>query len=189
MKKYLAILLLISISSCSGNKSFVNKTNADVPEWFSETDKDGEISAVGIAAPSKGGFKYQLQIAELDAKGNIAAKINSEISRVTKSALRSANVNMNDDVEEFFSQATKEVVKNMPMAGAVRDKFYAAKDGTLYVRVVMKSDAYKFFLNSAETALSSRLKKAKLSRENINESEKAATAIFDELERERTNDR
>lgn len=185
MKNLKILFIILSIASCSKTQTFVNKTNVDVPEWFNEIDKDGEIGAVGIASPSKGGFKYQIQIAELDAKGNIAAKINSEISRVTKNAMRSANVNMADDVEEFFAQATKEVVKDMPLTGAYRDKMYAAKDGTLYVHVVLGSKDYSKFLNSAEKSLGEKLKRSKLSRENINESEKASKAIFDELEKER----
>lgn len=189
MKKLHILFLILAISSCAKNKSFVNNTKAELPDWINAEESKGEIGAVGIASPSKGGYKYQIQIAELDAKGNIAAKINSEISRVTKSALRSANVNMSDDVEEFFSQATKEVVKDMPLAGVVRDKVYLAKDGTLFVHVILKEGAYDSFLESAEKSLSNRLKKAKLSRENINESEKATKAVFNELEKERENGR
>lgn len=189
MKKLFTLALLLVSVSCAKNQSFVNKTNSDLPEWINAEDEKGEIGAVGIASPSKGGYKFQIQIAELDAKGNIAAKINSEISRVTKQALRSANVNMADDVEEFFSQATKEVVKDMPLAGAVRTKTYIAKDGTLFVYVSLKEGAYDFFLKSAETTLQSRLKKSKLSRANIDESERASKAIFDELEKERSNER
>lgn len=189
MKKLFILSLLLVSISCSKNNSFVNKTSSDLPEWMNASDENGEIGAVGVASPSKGGYKFQIQIAELDAKGNIAAKINSEVSRVTKQALRSANVNMTDDVEEFFSQATKEVVKDMPLAGAVIDKVYIAKDGTMFVHVSLKAGAYDSFLKSAETTLQSRLKKSKLSRANIDESEKASKAIFDELEKERSNER
>lgn len=185
MKKLSLIILILATISCSKHDLFVNNTNTELPEWINAEDAKGEIGAVGIASPSKGGYKFQIQIAELDAKGNIAAKINSEISRVTKQALRSTNVNMTDDVEEFFSQATKEVVKDMPLAGAVRDKVYIAKDGTMFVHIILKEGAYDFFLKSAETTLQSRLRKSKLSRANIDESEKASKAIFDELEKER----
>lgn len=181
MKKLLIIALFL-ISACSNNKNVINKTSIDLPEWINE-NKD--LSAVGISSPSKGGLKYQIQMAELDAKGNLASKIGAEISRVTKNALRSANVNSQDDVEEFFAQATKEVVKDLPLSSVYRDKFFWAKDGTLYVRIILNPDAYSKFLEASEKSFEKRLKKAQLGRTNINEAEQATKAIFDELEKER----
>ena len=185
MKKLSVLILFVLAAACAKHNKFVNNTPTEFPEWINQQDGVEEIGSVGIASPSKGGYKYQIQIAELDAKGNLAAKINSEISRVTKSAMRSANVNMDDDVEEFFAQATKEVVKDLPLSGVVRDKVYLAKDGTLYVHVIMSFKDYNKFLNSVEKSFGERLKKSKLTRENINEPEKASKVIFDELEKER----
>jgi len=189
MKKVLSILFLLSVCTCiiacSSPKPFANnKTLSDIPTWVADPEiKDG-IGAIGIASPSKGGIKFQIQMAELDAKGNMAAKISSEISRVTKNAMRSANVNNADDVEEFFAQATKEVVKNLPMNGAVRDAIYLGKDGSLYIHMILKPEAYDSFLKETQTALKDKMKK-ELGRQNINDAEKASKAIFDELEKER----
>lgn len=187
MKKLFSIVVLLSlyvcVAACSSNKhDFVNKSETDLPEWFNSSE---ELTGVGIAAVSRGGIKYQMAAAELDAKGNLATKIYSEISRVTKNSLRSANVNSQDDVEEFFAQATKEVVNNLPFSNVTRDKTYIAKDGTLYVRVIMKPSDFNKSLKDSKNSILEKLKAQNLARESINKSEEAAKAIFEELEKER----
>ncbi len=143
------ILLALSIAtlaftfSCSkGGKPAEVKNNnlSNLPAWVLDPNVADGVAAVGIASPSKGGIKFQIPAAELDAKSNIAATIQSEISRVTKNSLRSANVNNADDVEEFFAQASKEVVKNLPMSGVKRINIFQANDGTLYVHMVLKNE-------------------------------------------------
>lgn len=169
------------IVSCSTKTEFVNKTNNDLPEWFNSTE---ELSGIGIASPSRGGLKYQLAQAELNAKGNLASKIDSEISRVSKNALRSARINEGDDIEDFFAQATKEVVNNLPLRGASRIKTYIAKDGTLYVMVVMNKESYLNSLKDSKESMLATLRAKNLARDSINKSEEATKAIFEELEKE-----
>lgn len=186
MRKLFSVLLILSLHSCivacSSNKNFVNKSETDLPEWFNSSE---ELNGIGIASVSQGGIKYQIAIAELDAKGNLATKVYSEISRITKDALRSANINNSDDVEEFFAQATKEVVNNLPFNGMTRDKTYISKDGTLYVRVVLKQSDYLKSLEKSKSSLLEKLKAQNIARESINKSEEATKAIFDELEGKR----
>ena len=143
------ILTVISIAAISLTFSCAKKQNevstsqnsnlSQLPSWVVDPSVPDGIGAVGIASPSKGGLKFQIPKAELDAKGNIAATIQAEISRVTKESLRSGSVNNEDDVEEFFSQATKEVVKNIPLSGAKRTKMFQAEDGSLYIHMVLKT--------------------------------------------------
>lgn len=162
-----------------------NENLSDLPAWFADPSVADGVAGVGIASPSKGGIKFQLPKAELDAKGNIAKTIQSEISRITKDSLRSAKVNDNDDVEEFFAEATKEVVKDLPLSGVKRTDIFQAKDGTLYVRMVLKNDDYSKFLENSEKSFNARLAKSNLARENINKSQAATKELFDELEKER----
>jgi len=195
MKKLLiilpAILLLLTISSCSkpnisdlGSKSKTQNI-AELPDWVvSPNVKDG-VAAVGIASPSVGGIKFQIPQAEIDAKANIASAINSEISRITKDALRESKVGDVNDVEQVFSQATKEVVKNMPMSGVKRINVYQAKDGTLYIRMVLSNDDYSKYLQNSQKIYGERLKQANLSRENLDKSQEAVKGLFEELDKER----
>ncbi len=169
------------VSSINVNKGEL----ANLPAWVLDPSVEGGVAAVGIASPSKGGIKFQLPKAELDAKANIAATIQSEISRITKDSLRSAKVNENDDVEEFFAQATKEVVKDLPLSGVKRLNIFKAEDGTLYVHMILRNEDYSKFLSNSEKTFEARLAKSNLGRENINKSQTASKELFDELEKER----
>lgn len=183
------VALSLSFSCSKDSKPEVKNNNlAHLPSWVSDPEVSEGVAAVGIANPSKGGLKFQIPVAELDAKANIAAIIQSEMSRVTKNALRSANVNGNDDVEDFFSQATKEVVKNLPLSGVkrVKDHIFKDNDGSLYIHMILKNEDYAKFLQNSEKNLTASLKKSQLSRDNIKKSEVASKEIFDELEKERS---
>jgi hypothetical protein len=191
------ILLALSVAVLSFSfacaKKNVAPTNASVknelsnlPAWVVDPTVPDGVGAVGIAAPSKGGIQFQIPKAELDAKANIAATIQSEISRITKNSLRSAKVNENDDVEEFFAQATKEVVKNLPLSGVKRINIFKAEDGTLYVQMVLKNEDYSKFLENSQKTFEARAAKSSLGRENINKTQAATKELFDELEKERT---
>jgi hypothetical protein len=199
MKNFKNLITLTSILAVSLAMSCSKKTESgavksskgdlsDLPAWVLDPSVKDGVGGVGIASPSKGGIKFQLPKAELDAKGNIASTIQSEISRVTKNALRSAKVNENDDVEEFFAQASKEVVKNLPLSGVKRLNIFKAEDGTLYVHMVLTKEDYSKFLENSQKNMEATLAKTKLSRDNINKSQAATKELFDELEKERGNE-
>ncbi len=187
--KFITLILISALSFSACSKKAPNlgpKSNlSNLPEWVIDPSVKDGIAAVGIASPSKGGIKFQIPKAEIDAKANIAATIQSEVTRITKDALRSAKVNENDDVEEFFSQATKDVVKNLPLSGVKRIGMFEGEDGTLYIHMVLKNEDYSKFLQTSEKNLKAALAKSDLGRENINRSQEATKAIFDELEKER----
>ena len=193
MKKTLllsnVVVALSLVFSCAPKE--VKKTSGndlgDLPEWVLDPKiKDG-VAAVGIASPSRAGITVQLPKAELDAKANIAATIQSEVSRVTKNALRSGKVNDADDVEEFFAQASKEVVKNLPLSGARRIHMFKSQDGTLYVHMMIDDQDYSKFLKNSQKDYEEKLKKSNLSRDSIDKSQAATKDLFDELEKERGN--
>ena len=192
MKKLLAVILSTALLfSCAKPvvsdlaKNSKTQNISELPEWVVDPEVKDGVAAVGIASPSVGGIKFQIPQAEIDAKANIASAINSEISRITKDALRESKVAEVNDVEQVFSQATKEVVKNMPMSGTKRINMYQAKDGTLYIRMVLKNDDYSKYLQNSQKIYESRLKQANLSRDNLNKSQEAVKGLFDELDKER----
>jgi hypothetical protein len=191
-KFLLVFFILFSISSCSKNadKNQVKLKGdlANLPSWVIDSSVPSGVAAVGIASPSVGGIKFQIPKAELDAKANIASTISSEISRVTKNALRESKINDVNDVEDFFSQATKEVVKDLPLSGIKRLNMFQGNDGTLYIQMVLNNEDYTKFLQNSEKNFKDRLKKSTIGRDNINKSEEASTKIFDELEKERKAD-
>jgi hypothetical protein len=192
MKKALSILTAVFlISSCGKEKMEEGKELkaqddlSNLPQWVLNPEVEDGVAAVGIAQASRGGIQYQIPRAELDAKAKIAAKIQSEISQVTKRALRESNVNNVNDVEEVFSQATKEVVKDMPMSGVRRINIFKDSDGTLYVHMVLKNDDYSPYIQNSQKIYEQRLRNANLGRDNLNKAQEAVKSMFDELEEER----
>lgn len=186
--KTFSILVLATTIACSKKEKSITENSgdlSDLPAWVLDPAVKDGVAGVGIASPSKGGIKFQIPKAELDAKANIAATIQSEISRITKDSLRSAKVNENDDVEEFFAQATKEVVKEIPLSGVKRIGIFKSKDGTLYVHMVLGNEDYSKFLENSQKTYEARLAKSNMARENINQTQAATKELFDELERER----
>ena len=188
--KLLANVVILAFAfSCASKEVKKNVGNelSDLPEWVVDPKVKDGVAAVGIAGPSRAGITVQLPKAELDAKANIAATIQSEISRVTKNALRSGKVNEADDVEEFFAQASKEVVKNLPLSGARRIHMFKSQDGTLYVHMMIDDTDYSKFLKNSQKDYEDKLKKSNLSRDSIDKSQAATKELFDELEKERGN--
>ncbi len=192
MKKLLAIILSATLLlSCSKTvisdlgKNSKTQNIAELPDWVVNPDVKDGVAGVGIASPSVGGIKFQIPQAEIDAKANIAAAINSEISRITKDALRESKIAEVNDIEQVFTQATKDVIKNMPMSGVKRINMYQAKDGSLYIRMVLKNDDYGKYLQNSQKMYESRLRQANLSRDNLDKSQAAVKSLFDELDKER----
>ncbi len=194
MKKYLILPLIFSllIFSCTkdGPKnpalSKIDKSDlANLPAWVLDPEVENGVAGVGIASKSRGGFKFQIKKAEMDAKANIATTIQSEISRVTKEALRESEVNDINDVEQVFSQATKEVVRNMPLSGATRINIHKDREGTLYVHMILKNKDYSKYLQNSQKVYEDRLKAAGLARDNLDKSQEAVKDLFEELEEER----
>ena len=195
MKKILFPLIASSVLlvSCINVKAPVNPALSKIkkenlgklPKWVLNPEVEGGVAGVGIASKSRGGFKFQIKKAEMDAKANIATTIQSEISRVTKEALREANINDINDVEQVFSQATKEVVKNMPLSGVTRLDIHQGEDGTLYVHMILRDKDYSRYLRNSQRLYQDRLNAANLGRENLGKSQDAVKDLFDELEEER----
>ena len=184
-----SIIALIFSSACAKKDDKNIKANSgdlkDLPAWVLDPSVPNGVAGVGIASPSKGGIKFQIPKAELDAKANIAATIQSEISRITKGSMRSGSVNGADDVEEFFAQATKEVVKNLPLSGVKRINIFKSEDGTLYVHMLLSGEDYGKFLADSQKSFSAQLAKSNLARESIAKAGEASKELFSELEKER----
>jgi hypothetical protein len=159
---------------------------ANFPIWVLDPRVEGKVAAVGISSPSKGGIKVQLAQAETDARANIAQQIRTELSRITKDSLRKANVDNNEAFESSFSQATKEVVKDVPLSGAVRQALFVdPKNGDLYVHVIIDQTIIKKYLEESMDTYSKSLQAAGATRKTIDATEQAMSSLFNELDLER----
>ncbi len=185
-RNFFLLTILISVISCTSNNK-ENKVDlfgdlSDLPEWILSPKSENGVTAVGISNPSKGGIQFQINKAELDGKANIAAIIQSKISRITKNSLRAAKVNDNEDVEDFFAQATKEIIKDLPLSGVKRIKTYRAKDGILYVQMLLSDKDYTKFIKNGQKTFNSMLTNSNIATDNINKTQQATTSLFKELE-------
>jgi len=197
MKK-LSIMLLASISllqSCVDSKkpqeqSFKDAgklTQLNLPEWVIDPSIEGKIAAVGIAPKTVGGIKMQIAQAESDAVANMAAQIQTSVSRITKESMRLAGVatevKSSEAVDKYFAQATKSVVKDVPISGAIRKNIYQSpSDGTLYIQMVIEPAAVKEYLISMADDLAKGMKDFGVTQKTIAQTENAMKDLFNELE-------
>lgn len=187
--KFISIVFLLT--SCTAKNSNIEEvkkntsSNIDLPSWVLDPKIEDGIAAVGIAAPTRGGLRFQIPKAESDAKANIAEILQSEISRVTKNALRESKLNDVNDVEEFFSQATKNVVKNIKISGAERVDIYKSDDGSLFIRMAIRKNNYAKILKDSLELFKQVVTNSNMSQSNIDKSQDAVTDMFEELEKER----
>jgi len=170
------------MTAAEKEKQAMIEANNNLPSWVLNPQVEGGIAAVGIAGYSKHGMQVMLPQAEMDARAKLAGQIQTEISRVQKQAMRHNKINDLDDFENVFKQATKEVVKKIPLSGARKVKQYQAPDGTLYVLMVIeKRDVAKEVKDMKDTYLE-HMKQARMTRQSLDEGMKVLDDMMKELE-------
>jgi hypothetical protein len=192
-----AVAVSLTTTSCSRKDS--NKPNVgeisklDLPSWVINPYEglgEGVIAGVGMSKTQRehDEMRFLIQQAESAARAEIATTIQTEISRVIKDATHSATVENMNAVESSFSSVTKEVVRNVPLSGAVRDKIYLDKNKVLYIRVVINESVVKNYLKSRVSDYvkamedARKMENANISRSMINQTEASMKKLFDEME-------
>jgi hypothetical protein len=158
-----------------------------LPEWVVDPSVQGMISAVGIAPKTAGGIKMQIAQAEADAMANMAAQIQTSVSRVTKESLRRAGVATDgknlEAVDSYFAQATKSLVKNVPISGAKRKNIFQSPiDGSLYIQMIVDQTAIQEYLVNTSGTLASGMKNFNMTQRTIAQTENAMKDLFSELD-------
>ncbi len=158
-----------------------------LPEWVVDPSVQGMISAVGIAPKTAGGIKMQIAQAEADAIANMAAQIQTSVSRVTKESLRRAGVASDgknlEAVDSYFAQATKSLVKNVPISGAKRKNIFQSPiDGSLYIQMVVDQTLVQEYLVGTSGTLASGMKNFNMTQRTIAQTENAMKDLFSELD-------
>ncbi len=190
----LAAAATMTFTGCSGKspemtaaekqKQEMIEANNNLPAWVLNPKVEGGISAVGIAGYSKHGMQVMLPQAEMDARAKLAGQIQTEISRVQKQAMRHNKINDLDDFENVFKQATKEVVKKIPLSGAQKVKQYQAPDGTLYVLMVIQKREIANQVKDMKDTYLEHMKQAKMTRQSLDEGMKVLDDMMKDLEEE-----
>jgi len=187
MKKTLIIYLslFLTLANCAHKPTKQEESGLELPNWVLSPYVEGKIAAVGMAPKSRGGLQFQIPQAESDARANIAAQIETEVSRMTKDAIRAARISEVEEVENVFSQVTKNLVKQVPLRGTRRINLYRDKtDGSLYVHMVIDNDMIREHFEDSLDAYGKALNATNLSRDLISKSEQAVKNLYEELEEE-----
>jgi len=158
-----------SPSTPQGKKQEMINVVNNLPKWVINPKVEGGIASVGIAGYSKYGLEVMLPQAEMDARAKLAGQIQTIVSQVQKKALRHTKINELDEFDKAFKQASKEVIKKMPISGAQRIDMFQSKDGTLYVHEVIQKREVSKYLGDMKDTYKKHMQEAKLSRENIDE--------------------
>jgi len=196
MKKQIILALGITaavlFTGCSKNevatpqdkKSQMIEVTNNLPSWVMNSKVEGGIAAVGITGYSRHGLQVMLPQAEMDARAKLAGKIQTIVSQVQKNAMRHVKINNIDEFENTFKQATKEVIKKMPISGAQRINMFQAKNGDLYVHTVIQKREVSAHLGGMKESYKKHMKEAKISRDNIDEGMKVLDNMMKELDTE-----
>jgi len=160
------------------------EANNNLPSWVIDPKVEGGISAVGIAGYSKHGMQIMLPQAEMDGRAKLAGQIQTIVSRVQKQAMRHNKINDLDDMENVFKQATKEVIKKMPLSGARKMNQYQAADGTLYVLMVIEKREVSKHLQNMKSTYEDHMREAKMTRESLDQGMKVLDDMMKELDEE-----
>jgi len=156
----------------------------NLPAWVVNPKVEGGIASVGIVGYSKHGLQVMLPQAEMDARAKLAGQIQTIVSQLQKKAMRHTKINEIDEFENSFKQASKEVIKKMPLSGAQRINMFQSSDGTLYVHTVIQKREVSRYLGDMKNTYKKHMQDAKISRQNIDEGMKVLDSMMNELDAE-----
>jgi len=154
----------------------------NLPQWvINPQSKDG-ITAVGMSAYSRHGIRVMKPQAEMDARAKLASQIETIVSRSQKQAMRLVQIADTDDMENLFSQSTKEVIKQIPLSGAVVVNQTIMDNGDYYVQMTIKKREVLTELDNQQEVYKKNLENSKLSHENIENGMKVLDNMMKKLE-------
>lgn len=185
-------LLSVGVISCGKKQQTPQEKsgamqNLQLPDWVIDPYVEGKLSAVGVAPKTAGGIKMQIAQAEADARANMASEIQTKVSRVTKESMRRAAVasqtGETEAVDSYFAQATKSIVKEVPITGARRKNIFQSPiDGTLYVQMVVELAPVRDYLVQSSQELAGGLKDFNATQNAIQKTEQSMKELFNEID-------
>ena len=113
---------------------FPNSKEA-APGWICDEPVPGiEVSAVGIAEPSKAGLSYMKDMAAADARGRLAEQMQVQVQKMVKQYLGTTGVADTETVDAAASSTLK-TIANQTLTGSKIYKTRTGPDGKLYALV------------------------------------------------------
>ncbi|MBN2782977.1 MAG: LPP20 family lipoprotein, partial [Campylobacterales bacterium] len=165
-------------------KDEMQKSILQLPSWVLNPTSSEGITAVGMAGYSKHGLRVMKPQAEMDARAKLAGQIQTVVSRMQKQAIRYSQVANSDEMENLFSQTTKEVIEKTPLSGAVIVNQAMVANGDYYVQMVIKNHELAQQLEAQKESYKKSMEDAQMSRENIRDGMEILDSMIKELDKE-----
>jgi hypothetical protein len=116
-------------------------TNQPAPGWICDEPVPGiEVSAVGIAEPSKAGLSFMKDMAAADARARLAEQLRVRVQKMVKSYLGSTGVAEAEVIDRAASSTIK-TITNETLVGSKVLKSRVGPNGKLYVLVGLDKNA------------------------------------------------
>ncbi|MBN2864929.1 MAG: LPP20 family lipoprotein [Thiotrichales bacterium] len=124
------------------------------PGWICDEPVAGiEVSAVGIAEPSKAGLSYMKDMAAADARGRLAEQMQVQVQKMVKQYLGTTGVGQTETVDAAASSTLK-TISNQTLTGSKIYKTRTGPDGKLYALVGIDAQARaKIVENAVKTSM------------------------------------
>jgi len=164
---------MLSLWGCSGGNSqrsgSTESTTTSEPDWWYNPASD-KTDFLGFGQSKKQNPSLAQKVATQRARQNVSDQVKSQVTSEIRDFMSESGIGESAQAIEF-SENTTTNVSNNSMSGSTPDKYFKAKDGTVYIRVSFPKDAVdKALLNSAK-------------REEALYNEFKATQAFDRLEK------
>ena len=154
MKYKLTIGLMIAMmglfSCASGTRSgSTEQTSTDEPDWwFNPPTSDTHYLAFGQA--KKQNPSLAQKVAQQRGRDDISNQVKSSVQNEIRDYMQESGLGETAQALEFSENTTVAISDNV-LQGATSDKYYKAKDGTVYIRVSYPKDAVdRAILNAAK---------------------------------------
>jgi len=142
MKKIILInsMLLLLFMGCSSSvrSGSTESTNTDSPEWwFTPANSETHFYAFGQA--KKQNPSLAQKVATQRARDDISNQVKSNVKNEIRDFMQESGLGENAQALEFSENTTIAISDNV-LEGATSDKYFKAKDGTIYIRVSYSKD-------------------------------------------------
>lgn len=161
----------------------IESTNS-LPSWITNSKIDNGIAAVGLTGYSKHGIEVMLPQAEMDGRVKLAGQIQTIVSDLKEKSLRHNKIDQLDNFETAFKVGSKEVISKIPLSGARRIAMFQAKDGTLYVHMVIEKRAVASNLKNMKSVYKEQMEASDMTRKSIDQGMKVLDDMMNELDKE-----
>lgn len=141
---------IILLAGCASTRSgSTETTNTDAPEWwFSPAASETHFYAFGQA--KKQNPSLAQKVATQRARDDISNQVKSNVKNEIRDFMQESGLGENAQALEFSENTTIAISDNV-LQGAIPDKYFKAKDGTVYVRVSYpKENVDKSLLNAVK---------------------------------------